>query len=201
MKYNLPEDLKSYKPNPMGKILNIIIRLAIVGVVCFFIMRLARNVIESNPVLKIILFVIFGIVAIACVVSVFLQKVSDITCAGTVENVKVKTKTESDTPEKPTRESLYTFHVVELLIRDPEGSARWIKAAKYKSKDVDHNYIDRFRAGAEVFHLCGTNTTVFLPTDSDTVVTCAVCGAVNQKEYETCHSCGHTLIKSLKQIT
>ena len=106
MKYNLPEDLRSYKPNPLGKILNLIIRLAIAGAVCFFIMRLARSAIEANPVLKTILFVIFGVVAVACVVSVFLQKVSDITCAGTVEYVKVKTKTESDTPEKPTRESL-----------------------------------------------------------------------------------------------
>ena len=201
MKYNLPEDLKSYKPNPLGKILNIIIRLAIAGVVCFFIMRLARNVIESNPVLKIILFVIFGVVAVACVLSVVLQKASDITFAGTVEDVKVRTKTESDTPEKPTRESLHTFHVVELLVRDPEGSSRRIKAAKYKSQDVDHDYIDKFRAGAEVFHLCRTNTTVILPTDGDNTVTCAVCGITNQKEDEICHACGHTLIKSLKQIT
>lgn len=201
MKYNLPEDLKKYKPSPINKMIHLVIRLAIAAGVCFFIMRLAKNALEANPTLKIIMYVVFGVAAVACVLSVVFQKVSDVTCAGTVEDVKVRTRTESETPEKPTVETLHTYHVVELFIRDPENAARWINAAKYKSKDVDHDYVDKFRTGAEVFHLYGTNTAVILPTENDSTVACAVCGASNQKEDETCRACGHTLIKSIKQIT
>lgn len=201
MKYNLPEDLKPYNPKTSKKILRLIIRLVITEAVLIFGSWLTKNYIYTNPTAKTIYYIVLGIAAVVCVASVFFEKAPDITYAGKIEDVKVKTKTKSETPEKPTVETLYTICNVELFVRNPENAARWINAATFESKDIEQDKTEKFKVGAEVFHLCGTKTSVILPTDSDTVVTCPVCGITNQKEDETCHACGHTLIKSLKQIT
>ena len=207
MKYNLPEDLKKIhlRNFTIKRIIYYIFSLLCSTAGWFIATWILKPIYERNnvklPTQNTISLIILGVALVIFVVSIIFHKEPDNTCAGKIEDVKVETKVKSESPEKPTRESLYKQHAVELYVRDPENAARWINAAKYKSKDVDHDYIDRFRAGAEVFHLCKTNTTVILPTESDNTVTCAVCGITNQKEDEICHACGHTLIKSLKQIT
>ena len=200
MKYNLPEDLKPYNPKISKKILQLIIRVVITEAACLFGGWLFKNHISANPTAKTIYYIVLGIAAAACVISVFFEKAPDITYAGKIEDVKVKTKTKSETPEKPTRETMHTVCNVELYVRDPENAARWINAATYESKEIEQDKTEKFKVGAEIFHLCGTKTTVILPTENDNTVTCAVCGATNPKEEEKCSSCGHTLIKSIKQI-
>lgn len=201
MKYNLPEDLRAFNPKISKKILRLIIRLVITEAACIFVSWLLKNYIPPDPTAKTIYYVVIGIAAVACVISIFFEKAPDITYAGTIEDVKVKAKTKSETPEKPTIETLYTVCSIELFVRSPDNAARWINAATYKSKDIEQNKIEKFKVGAEVFHLCGTKTSVIFPTDSDNTVTCAVCGTTNPKEEEKCSACGHTLIKSLTQIT
>ena len=150
----------------------------------------------ARIVARIVLAALFAAVMIKIL---FFDKAPDVTCAGVVENVKVRTKTSSTTPEKPTRESLSTKLTVELFVRQPNGAAKRITAFDGDAENVD--YTEKFKNGVEIFHLGGRSGTVILPTDKDTNVDCAVCGRSNPKGNDVCDKCGHTLIKSLTQLT
>lgn len=203
MKYNLPEDLKKihFRNFTTKRIIYYIFSLLCSTAGWFIATWILKPIYERNdvklPTQNTISLIVLGVALVIFVVSIIFHKEPDNTCAGKIEDVKVNTKVKSESPEKPTRESLYKQHAVELYVRNSENAAAW--ATVYKG--TDKNYADKFKVDADIFHICGTNTTVFLPTDSDTVVTCPVCGITNQKEDETCHACGHTLIKSIQQIT
>ena len=88
--------------------------------------------------------------------------------------------------------TLATF--VYLSLDLPDGKEKRIKT-------VQSGFIEEFKPGDTVFHLYGTNHTIVLPEKAGDHVECPVCGDDNRAELTHCHSCGHTLIKSIKDIT
>ena len=88
--------------------------------------------------------------------------------------------------------TLATF--VYLSLDLPDGKEKRIKT-------VQSGFIEEFKPGDTVFHLYGTNHTIVLPEMAGDHVECPVCGDDNRAELDCCHSCGHTLIKSIKDIT
>ena len=87
--------------------------------------------------------------------------------------------------------TLATF--VYLSLDLPDGKEKRIKT-------VQSGFIEEFKPGDTVFHLYGTNHTIVLPEMAGDHVECPVCGDDNRAELTECHSCGHTLIKSVKDV-
>ena len=87
--------------------------------------------------------------------------------------------------------TLATF--VYLSLDLPDGKEKRIKT-------VQSGFIEEFKPGDTVFHLYGTNHTIVLPELSGDHVECPVCGDDNRAELTACHSCGHTLIKSMHDL-
>lgn len=87
--------------------------------------------------------------------------------------------------------TLATF--VYLSLDLPDGKEKRIKT-------VQSGFIEEFKPGDTVFHLYGTNHTIVLPEMAGDHVECPVCGDDNRAELTACHSCGHTLIKSMHDL-
>ena len=88
--------------------------------------------------------------------------------------------------------TLATF--VYLTLDLPDGKEKRIKT-------VQSGFVEEFKPGDTVFHLYGTNHTIVLPEMAGNHVECPVCGDDNRAELTACHSCGHTLIKSMHDLT
>ncbi len=88
--------------------------------------------------------------------------------------------------------TLATF--VYLTLELSEGKEKRIKAAQ------GGGFIEEFKPGDTVFHLYGSKHTVILPERAGDHVECPVCGDDNRAELSECHSCGHTLIKSIHDL-
>ena len=87
--------------------------------------------------------------------------------------------------------TLATF--VYLTLDLPDGKEKRIKT-------VQSGFIEEFKPGDTVFHLYGTNHTIVLPEMAGDHVECPVCGDDNRAELTACHSCEHTLIKSMHDL-
>ena len=87
--------------------------------------------------------------------------------------------------------TLATF--VYLSLDLPDGKEKRIKT-------VQSGFIEEFKPGDTVFHLYGTHHTIVLPEMAGDHVECPVCGDDNRVELTACHSCGHTLIKSMHDL-
>lgn len=87
--------------------------------------------------------------------------------------------------------TLATF--VYLTLELPDGKEKRIKA-------VQSGFIEEYKPGDTVFHLYGAKHTVILPEAAGDHVECPVCGDDNRAELGECHSCGHTLIKSIHDL-
>jgi hypothetical protein len=87
--------------------------------------------------------------------------------------------------------TLATF--VYLSLDLPDGKEKRIKT-------VQSGFIEEFKPGDTVFHLYGTNHTIVLPEMAGDHVECPVCGDDNRATLTECHSCGHTLIKSVRDV-
>ena len=87
--------------------------------------------------------------------------------------------------------TLATF--VYLSLDLPDGKEKRIKT-------VQSGFIEEFKPGDTVFHLYGTNHTIVLPEMAGDHVECPVCGDDNRAALTECHSCGHTLIKSIHDL-
>lgn len=87
--------------------------------------------------------------------------------------------------------TLATF--VYLSLDLPDGKEKRIKT-------VQSGFIEEFKPGDTVFHLYGAKHTVILPEKAGDHVECPVCGDDNRAELTACHSCGHTLIKSIHDL-
>ena len=87
--------------------------------------------------------------------------------------------------------TLATF--VYLSLDLPDGKEKRIKT-------VQSGFIEEFKPGDTVFHLYGTKHTLVLPETAGDHVECPVCGDDNRAELDCCHSCGHTLIKSMHDL-
>jgi ribosomal protein S27E len=87
--------------------------------------------------------------------------------------------------------TLATF--VYLTLDLPDGKEKRIKT-------VQSGFIEEFKPGDTVFHLYGAKHTVILPEKAGDHVECPVCGDDNRATLTECHSCGHTLIKSMHDL-
>ena len=122
----------------------------------------------------------------------------DQTFTGTVKGVHVKNEY---TMEKKEQFSFsYTsrrlIQAAYLDIEEPYGNTR-----KVKIMLNNNDLAEAFKPGDKVFHLYGAKHTLVLPESAGDHVECPVCGDDNRVELDCCHSCGHTLIKSIKDIT
>lgn len=87
--------------------------------------------------------------------------------------------------------TLATF--VYLTLELPDGKEKRIKA-------VQSGFVEEYKPGDTVFHLYGAKHTVILPETAGDHVECPACGDDNRTELDRCHSCGHTLIKSMHDL-
>jgi hypothetical protein len=121
----------------------------------------------------------------------------DQTFTGTVKGVHVKNEY---TMEKKEQFSFsYTsrrlIQAAYLDIEEPYGNTREVKIM------MNNNALaEEFKPGDTLFHLYGAKHTVILPEAAGDHVECPVCGDDNRAELTACHSCGHTLIKSMHDL-
>ena len=121
----------------------------------------------------------------------------DQTFTGTVKGVHVKNEYTMEKKE------LFSFSYTSrrliqaayLDIEEPYGNTREVKIM------MNNNELaEEFKPGDTVFHLYGAKHTVILPESAGDHVECPVCGDDNRAELTACHSCGHTLIKSMYDL-
>ena len=120
----------------------------------------------------------------------------DHTFTGTVKKVKVQNeyvavKGLAGSPRYNSR-TLATF--VYLTVELPDGTEKHYKAAQ------GGGFMEEYKPGQTVFHLYGAKHTLVLPEKAGDHVECPVCGDDNRAELDRCHSCGHTLIKSIHDL-
>lgn len=117
----------------------------------------------------------------------------DKTFCGKVARVYVKTTTDSTSPAKPTRETLYYKNTVYLTVETDSGKT--IKRKVYEANARLQSGCSLYKVGDVVFHLRGTKHTIVVPGKSDEYVCCPVCGEVNHTCESACKHCEHTLVK------
>ena len=118
MKYELPRDLKSYTRNfILKKLLVLAALLAVFGTILFFLGERIFNF--DNVGLKILCYIITLLIPFR--ISGVPAKLIDSTWRGQVTDINVDLTTDSDSPSKPTRETLYTKRTVYLTVVTPEG--------------------------------------------------------------------------------
>ena len=121
----------------------------------------------------------------------------DQTFTGTVKGVHVKNEYVMEKKELFSR-SYTSRHLIQaayLDIEEPYGNTREVKIM------MNNNALaEKFKPGDTVFHLYGAKHTVVLPETAGDHVECPVCGDDNRAELGKCHSCGHTLIKSIHDL-
>ena len=121
----------------------------------------------------------------------------DQTFTGTVKGVHVKNEYVMEKKELFSR-SYTSRHLIQaayLDIEEPYGNTREVKIM------MNNNALaEEFKPGDTVFHLYGAKHTVVLPETAGDHVECPVCGDDNRAELGKCHSCGHTLIKSIHDL-
>ena len=108
-----------------------------------------------------------------------------------VQNEYVAIKGLAGSPRYNSR-TLATF--VYLTVALPDGKEKHLKAAQ------GGGFMEEYRINDSVFHLYGTNHTIVLPEMAGDHVECPVCGDDNRATLTECHSCGHTLIKSMHDL-
>lgn len=121
----------------------------------------------------------------------------DRTFVGTVKRVHVKNEFTMEKKElfSPSYTSRRLIQAAYLDVQEPDGNERQVKIM------LGNNAIaDEFHPGDTVFHLYGAKHAVILPELSGDHVECPVCGDDNRAERDACHSCGHTLIKSMHDL-
>ncbi len=121
----------------------------------------------------------------------------DQTFTGTVKGVHVKNEYTMEKKEMFSRSytSRKLIQAAYLNIEEPSGEAREVKVMLN-----NNDLAEAFKPGDKVFHLYGAKHTVMLPELSGDHVECPVCGDDNRAELDRCHSCGHTLIKSIHDL-
>ena len=121
----------------------------------------------------------------------------DRTFVGTVSKVHVKNEYTMEKKEQFSRSytSRRLIQAAYLDVKEPDGNVRQVKIM------LGNNAIaDEFHPGDNVFHLYGAKHAIILPERSGDHVECPVCGDDNRVELSCCHSCGHTLIKSIQDV-
>lgn len=187
MMYELPQDLKKYTRNfILKKLLVLAALLAVFGTILFFLGGRIFNF--DNSGLKILCYIVTLLIPFR--ISGVPAKLIDSTWRGQITDINVDLTTDSDSPSKPTRETLYTKRTVYLTVVTPEG-----KTVRHKVYSGPDDVSGGWHVGDSVFHLYGTDKVVVLPDGKSDTVTCPVCGSSESAHAEHCTGCGHTLIK------
>ena len=121
----------------------------------------------------------------------------DRTFTGIVKGVHVKNEYVMDKREMLSRAytSRRLIQAAYLTIEEPSGREREVRIM------MNNNALaEEFKPGQTVFHIYGAKHTVILPETAGDHVECPVCGDDNRAELTNCHSCGHTLIKSVHDL-
>ena len=160
--------------------------LAVFGTILFFLGERIFNF--DNVGLKILCYIITLLIPFR--ISGVPAKLIDSTWCGQVTDINVDLTTDSDSPSKPTRKTLYTKRTVYLTVVTPEG-----KTVRHKVYSGPDDVSGGWHVGDSVFHLYGTDKVVVLPDGKSDTVACPVCGSSESAHAEHCTGCGHTLIK------
>lgn len=192
-KLRLPRDLRGHVCRAVCKKLAPCVLLLIVfGLVIFFLGD--RIFALVPPAVRVGTYVVVMLIPFAVTRVPFC--LFDRTFTGTVKHVKVQNeyvaiKGLAGSPRYNSR-TLATF--VYLTVELPDGKEKHFKAAQ------GGGYMEEYKPGDTVFHLYGAKHTLVLPEMAGDHVECPVCGDDNRAELDRCHSCGHTLIKSIHDL-
>ena len=192
-KLRLPRDLRGHVRRAVFKKLAPCVLLLIVfGLVIFFLGE--RIFALVPPAIRVGTYIV--VMLIPFVITRVPFCLMDKTFTGTVKQVKVQNeyvavKGLEGSPRAMSR-TLATF--VYLTVELPDGKEKHFKAAQ------GGGYMEEYKPGDTVFHLYGAKHTLVLPEQAGDHVECPVCGDDNRAELTACHSCGHTLIKSMYDL-
>ena len=194
MSYKLPRDLERYvRDHILKRLILLNVLLAAIGTILIFFGRRIFNF--ENHGLRILCYIVTLLIPFR--ISGVPAKLIDSTWSGKITDINVKMTTDSDSPSKPTRETLYTKRTVYLTVVTPEG--RTVRHKVYSGPD---DVSGVWHVGDTVFHLYGTDQTVVVPRSGAyaETVRCPVCGRSCDVNESHCAGCGHTLIKDLDMI-
>lgn len=193
-KLRLPRDLRGHVcKTVIKKTAPCVLLLIVFGLVLYFF---GERIFEIfSPIARIGAYIITMLLPF--VITGFPFCLFDRTVVGKVKGVRVKNEY---TMEKKEQFSFsYTsrrlIQAAYLSVEDPSGDTKEIKIMLN-----NNDLAEAFKPGDKVFHLYGAKHTVMLPELSGDHVECPVCGDDNRAELTHCHSCGHTLIKSIHDL-
>ncbi len=189
---NLPADLKKYARVSKFKPVLVFVLCEATVLLFFFLSKDFMYQTEYIAKYNIIGHVFYAVLfIIPLFISGIRQAFSDKTYIGTVEKVKVTTTQDYQRAFKPTIDTGYKRNTIYLFVRDQSGGVE--KRKVYSTRAKQDQELDYFKAGDKVFHIYGSKYTVIVPTSSDTMAQCAVCGITTDINEGYCHKCGYTL--------
>ena len=190
----MPRDLQGHvRRAVIKKILPCALLLLAFGVVLYFWGERIFEILP--PIARIAAYILTMLLPFA--ITRFPFCLFDRTFVGTVKRVHVKNEFTMEKKElfSPSYTSRRLIQAAYLDVQEPDGNERQVKIM------LGNNAIaDEFHPGDTVFHLYGAKHAVILPELSGDHVECPVCGDDNRAELTHCHSCGHTLIKSMQDV-
>lgn len=194
-KLRLPRDLRGHvRRAVIKKTAPFVLLLIAFGLILYFF---GERIFETfSPIARIGAYIITMLLPF--VITWFPFCLFDTTFTGTVKGIRIKNEYTMEKKEQFSRSytSRRLVQAAYLTIEEPSGDQREVKIS------LGNNAIaEEFKLGQTVFHIYGAKHTVILPELSGDHVECPVCGDDNRVELDVCHSCGHTLIKSIKDIT
>lgn len=193
-KLRLPRDLQGHvRKTVIKKIAPCVLLLVIFGAV---LMLFGERIFEMlPPIARIGAYILVMLIPFA--VTRMPVCLFDQTFTGTVRKVNVKNEYTMEKKEQFSRSyvSRRLIQAAYLDVEEPSGKVRQVKIM------LGNNSIaEEFKPGDTVFHIYGAKHTVILPEKAGDHVECPVCGDDNRVELTECHSCGHTLIKSVHDL-
>ncbi len=189
----LPRDLQGHvRRAVIKKTLPCVLLLLAFGVVLYF--RGERIFEILPPIARIAAYILIMLLPFA--ITRFPFCLFDRTFVGTVKRVHVQNEYVAikGLAGSPRYNSRTLATMVYLTLDLPDGTEKQLKAAQ------GGGFIEEYKIGDNVFHLYGAKHTLVLPELSGDHVECPVCGDDNRAKLTACHSCGHTLIKSIKDL-
>ena len=189
---NLPNDLKKFARVSKFKPVLVFVLCEATVLLFFFLSKDFMYQTEYIAKYNIIGHVFYAVLfIIPLFISGIRQAFSDKTYIGTVEKVKVTTTQDYQRAFKPSIDTGYKRNTIYLFVRDQNGGVE--KRKVYSTRAKQDQELDYFKAGDKVFHIYGSKYTVIVPTPSDTMAQCAVCGITTDINEGYCHKCGYTL--------
>ena len=189
----LPRDLQGHvRRAVIKKTLPCVLLLIVFGLVLYFFGERIFAVVPDA--VQIGAYILFMLIPFA--ITRFPFCLFDQTFVGTVKHVHVQNEYVAikGLAGSPRYNSRTLVTMVYLTVELPDGREKDLKAAQ------GGGFMEEYKINDSVFHLYGTKHTLVLPESAGDHVECPVCGDDNRAELTHCHSCGHTLIKSMHDL-